>query len=290
MVLTLDLPVLSLAIPNIHKLNDINADNLSCLWTVFSKCKENLENGRRLENMSWRLWYRESSLANTPTFNQQPISPIPIKSTNNSLSNSHGTPRHLTPSSFKRIISSMTDDKIPIPLNITHKSPTEDHTHTAPTVDTPKVEEEDEWLSEDEEPQQKLVTKKITIKHTTATKIRTSPMNKKQRQQQRQPKKPVTEQNDEQKDGCLTEFKKCIPMSKLTQRRSLLSNMLHAQNDTRLANSTVSMIPSQIQTPTVDDLSTSMKEHVEWEKHLQTTIIKSTLYKNNTYIDTFSGW
>jgi hypothetical protein len=33
MIQTLDLPVLSLAIPNIHKLNDINADNLSCMWT-----------------------------------------------------------------------------------------------------------------------------------------------------------------------------------------------------------------------------------------------------------------
>lgn len=33
MVQTLELPVLSLAIPNIHKLNDINVDNLSCMWT-----------------------------------------------------------------------------------------------------------------------------------------------------------------------------------------------------------------------------------------------------------------
>lgn len=33
MIQTLDLPVLSLAIPNIHKLNTINADDLSCMWT-----------------------------------------------------------------------------------------------------------------------------------------------------------------------------------------------------------------------------------------------------------------
>lgn len=33
MIQTLDLPVLSLAIPNIHKINDINTDNLSCMWT-----------------------------------------------------------------------------------------------------------------------------------------------------------------------------------------------------------------------------------------------------------------
>lgn len=29
---------------------------------VFTKCKDNLENGRRLENLSWRLWYRETIL------------------------------------------------------------------------------------------------------------------------------------------------------------------------------------------------------------------------------------
>ena len=27
---------------------------------VFTKCKDNLENGRRLENISWRLWYRST--------------------------------------------------------------------------------------------------------------------------------------------------------------------------------------------------------------------------------------
>lgn len=29
---------------------------------VFTKCADNLENGRRLENLSWRLWYRECQL------------------------------------------------------------------------------------------------------------------------------------------------------------------------------------------------------------------------------------
>lgn len=30
------------------------------LILVFTKCKDNLENGRRLENISWRLWYRST--------------------------------------------------------------------------------------------------------------------------------------------------------------------------------------------------------------------------------------
>jgi hypothetical protein len=33
---------------------------------VFTKCKQSLKDGRRLENMSWRLWYREMSVAHSP--------------------------------------------------------------------------------------------------------------------------------------------------------------------------------------------------------------------------------
>lgn len=57
-------PLLSLALENINRFDTIDADNLSSMWNVFSKCKEKLENGRRLENMSWRLWYREAHLIN----------------------------------------------------------------------------------------------------------------------------------------------------------------------------------------------------------------------------------
>ncbi|EPY50880.1 DUF1752 family protein [Schizosaccharomyces cryophilus OY26] len=53
-------PMLSLETENIAKLGTLTADNLSCMWNVFTKCAENLENGRRLENLSWRLWYREA--------------------------------------------------------------------------------------------------------------------------------------------------------------------------------------------------------------------------------------
>ncbi|KAI8378465.1 hypothetical protein BD560DRAFT_445000 [Blakeslea trispora] len=79
MAQTLQLPVLSLAMPSVHNMDSMDAYSLSCMWnskytkdkssvhrfdhlSVFSKCKNNLENGRRLENMSWRLWYRETTL------------------------------------------------------------------------------------------------------------------------------------------------------------------------------------------------------------------------------------
>ncbi|ORX93654.1 DUF1752-domain-containing protein [Basidiobolus meristosporus CBS 931.73] len=54
-------PVLTLALDNLHKLRDIDCDNLCSMWAVFTKCKENLLNGQRLENLSWRLWFRQAS-------------------------------------------------------------------------------------------------------------------------------------------------------------------------------------------------------------------------------------
>ncbi|KAJ8324381.1 hypothetical protein O5D80_006642 [Batrachochytrium dendrobatidis] len=53
-------PVLTLSIGNLAKLTSIDMDDISTIWNVFTKCKDNLENGRRLENISWRLWYRSS--------------------------------------------------------------------------------------------------------------------------------------------------------------------------------------------------------------------------------------
>ncbi|EMR10764.1 hypothetical protein PNEG_00913 [Pneumocystis murina B123] len=51
-------PVLSLVSNSIEKLSILDLENLSRIWTVFAKSAENLENGYRLENLSWRLWYR----------------------------------------------------------------------------------------------------------------------------------------------------------------------------------------------------------------------------------------
>ncbi|KZT23323.1 hypothetical protein NEOLEDRAFT_1136667 [Neolentinus lepideus HHB14362 ss-1] len=63
-------PVLALA-PDVLK--DLEGrEALSGLWTLFTKCKESLQDGRRLENISWRLWYAElatsqSSSPSTPS-------------------------------------------------------------------------------------------------------------------------------------------------------------------------------------------------------------------------------
>ncbi|OBZ66210.1 hypothetical protein A0H81_13862 [Grifola frondosa] len=50
-------PILSVAADAVKDLE--GEDALSGLWALFTKCKESLKDGRRLENISWRLWYRE---------------------------------------------------------------------------------------------------------------------------------------------------------------------------------------------------------------------------------------
>ncbi|KAF9220412.1 DUF1752-domain-containing protein, partial [Gyrodon lividus] len=57
MLATFPAPVLSVTADAVRDLQ--GHDALSGLWMIFAKCKESLQDGRRLENISWRLWYRE---------------------------------------------------------------------------------------------------------------------------------------------------------------------------------------------------------------------------------------
>ncbi|CAD6449273.1 56e95d94-26c2-44b8-879f-7c4870050598 [Sclerotinia trifoliorum] len=56
----LNAPVLTVDAKLIHKVDTRNVENLYSMWTVFSRCAGSLEEGRRLENLSWRLWTRET--------------------------------------------------------------------------------------------------------------------------------------------------------------------------------------------------------------------------------------
>ncbi|KIK97464.1 hypothetical protein PAXRUDRAFT_824897 [Paxillus rubicundulus Ve08.2h10] len=70
MLATFPAPVLSVTADAVRDLQGHEA--LSSLWTIFTKCKESLQDGRRLENISWRLWYRELVLAQST---YQPLTP-----------------------------------------------------------------------------------------------------------------------------------------------------------------------------------------------------------------------
>ncbi|KAH8555938.1 hypothetical protein BGW37DRAFT_479140 [Umbelopsis sp. PMI_123] len=59
MEFTMEQPLLALTL---HSMD--NSIDVGDLWTVFTRCKDSLQYGRRLENMSWRLWYRQTSLGN----------------------------------------------------------------------------------------------------------------------------------------------------------------------------------------------------------------------------------
>ncbi|RKK74094.1 hypothetical protein BFJ71_g17323 [Fusarium oxysporum] len=43
----------------IHKVDIGNLANLNSMWIVFSRCADSVEQGRRLENVFWRLWQRK---------------------------------------------------------------------------------------------------------------------------------------------------------------------------------------------------------------------------------------
>ncbi|KAI0169018.1 DUF1752-domain-containing protein [Hypoxylon sp. FL1284] len=60
--------------PNvIHKVDTNNPQNLFSMWTVFSRCADSVEQGRRLENLSWRFWNRETFCCETKELSAAPV-------------------------------------------------------------------------------------------------------------------------------------------------------------------------------------------------------------------------
>ena len=96
-------PVLTVDAGKMHKVDPRNVESLFGMWMgkcfcpharksrrpdfqrpVFSKCAESIEEGKRLENLSWRLWNRETfcceaqpHLATTPAIDVRPRRPSP---------------------------------------------------------------------------------------------------------------------------------------------------------------------------------------------------------------------
>ncbi|KAK2761765.1 hypothetical protein FQN54_001593 [Arachnomyces sp. PD_36] len=62
----LSAPLLTVDAGKMHKVDTTNPENLHGMWMVFSKCADYMEEGRRLENLSWRLWNRETFCVEPP--------------------------------------------------------------------------------------------------------------------------------------------------------------------------------------------------------------------------------
>ncbi|KAL2264655.1 hypothetical protein VTJ83DRAFT_7165 [Remersonia thermophila] len=55
MPMSLEAPVLQVDANVIHKVDTTNPSNLFSMWTVFARCRDSVAQGRRLENLTWRL-------------------------------------------------------------------------------------------------------------------------------------------------------------------------------------------------------------------------------------------
>ncbi|KAJ3182336.1 hypothetical protein HDU87_008499 [Geranomyces variabilis] len=108
MPISLAEPVLTLAFNNIQKLTTIDEDDIQAIWNVFTKCKDNLENGRRLENISWRLWYR-SCHGHSPEDDDEETSALDIPNAA-ARHQKHNKPAHVSPESFNRILKNAVED------------------------------------------------------------------------------------------------------------------------------------------------------------------------------------
>ncbi|OAG00163.1 DUF1752-domain-containing protein [Paraphaeosphaeria sporulosa] len=63
-------PIVRVEHGSMHTIETRNAENLFGLWSVFKQCSPAMEDGKRYENMAWRVWSRE-------TFCCQPVHSAP---------------------------------------------------------------------------------------------------------------------------------------------------------------------------------------------------------------------
>ncbi|KIW24413.1 uncharacterized protein PV07_10130 [Cladophialophora immunda] len=135
--------VLCLDRGKMHHIDPSNACSLMAMWSMFSKCSDTLDEGPRLENLSWRIWSRES-LCVTPIDSSPPrASQVPSLSnswsSDDSLSEGRCSPvhartrsrsppqddcasslsksRHLSPITLEKIVASIQEKTDLCPLS-----------------------------------------------------------------------------------------------------------------------------------------------------------------------------
>ncbi|KAJ4376345.1 hypothetical protein N0V83_001628 [Neocucurbitaria cava] len=60
MVLRAERPIVRVEHSSMRTIETRNTENLFGLWSVFARCSPAMEDGKRYENMAWRLWSRET--------------------------------------------------------------------------------------------------------------------------------------------------------------------------------------------------------------------------------------
>ena len=141
--------LLNVNLQNVHTIDTSSVGDLYSLWSVFSKTAGALEDGKRLENMSWRLWNREtfccspefrsrssylpefppraesssipalaSSVETASSIGDEDLSsgPAALKRLD-SCDRSRGTERHITPNALERIVGSIQSQRVLTPLS-----------------------------------------------------------------------------------------------------------------------------------------------------------------------------
>ncbi|KAL1584209.1 hypothetical protein WHR41_07232 [Cladosporium halotolerans] len=64
--------LLRVEVPALHTIDTRSVENLFGMWSLFSKTSHAMEDGKRLENLSWRLWNRETFCCAQPDEDARP--------------------------------------------------------------------------------------------------------------------------------------------------------------------------------------------------------------------------
>ncbi|KAI1007065.1 hypothetical protein K3495_g1152 [Podosphaera aphanis] len=118
----LDAPVLTVDVAMIRCVDTQSVEGLHSIWTVFSRCAASLQEGKRLENLSWRIWNRETFCCEgmvpvkTPVISNPTSSPngtaVPGKTPLSSgLPLRRGREKHITSEELQRMVIKIKERK-----------------------------------------------------------------------------------------------------------------------------------------------------------------------------------
>ncbi|KAH9876459.1 hypothetical protein J1614_003590 [Plenodomus biglobosus] len=160
-------PIVRVEHSSMRTIETRNTENLFGLWSVFARCSPAMEDGKRYENMAWRLWSREtfccqpdhivppqwafdrqisSSAADLPELSTSVASddsnlsaPRPhLRRHDSATSQARG--RHMTPIGLEKVVNSIQEKKFieplsPLPPQLA--APVAEHRHTQDTTPRP---------------------------------------------------------------------------------------------------------------------------------------------------------